>query len=303
MSAAVISNRTRTVCEKGTFFRGLVTALLLLGIAVAMPGGTAAEAAEPVADDSDYMRAGRLQLALAVGRGVLQSPLNDANDLEVVAMPRVRYYGERFYLEDTALGYSLYETRNFAFDIAGRLNADGLFFPHSGSELGKGFALAGRLMGVDEPAMKLDPPKRRLSYLGGIAAHWQGPVTIGLGAYRDVTDVHGGDEIPLALSKQISLGRLLLGAEVGATYQSRKVLDYYYGAKMPGPGGSILPLYQPGAALNTHVTLEAKYPLSGQMDFIVAGRIDWMDDAIQQSPYVTDASPRAFFAGVQYSWK
>ncbi|WP_043317568.1 MipA/OmpV family protein [Microbulbifer sp. HZ11] len=289
--------------EQETYFHKLVTAILCLGSAAAFQMIPIAEAAETAAQYSEYTETGSWQLALAVGRGVLQSPLGDGQDLEVVAMPRVRYYGKRFYLEDTAVGYSLYETPSFAFDIAGRLNTDGFYFPRSGSELSRGFVLAGRLMGADEPAMKLEPPKRHLSYLGGFAAQWLGPVTIGLGAYRDVTDVHGGDEIPLSLSKQFALGSLLLGVELGATYQSRKLVDYYYGVEIPGPGTSSFPLYQPDAALNTHATLEAKYPLSSNLDMVLAGRIDWMDDAIANSPYVTDASPKAFFAGVQYSWK
>lgn len=295
------SNRARSERARATYIRKVVITLLLVSVAAVVQLLPVTAASEPV---YDYAETGSWQLALAIGRGVLQSPLSDTNDFEVRAMPSIRYYGERFYLEDTGLGFSLYETPSFALDLAGRLNTDGLYFPSSGSELTEGLALAGKLMGVNEPATtKLEPPKRRLSYLGGISAQWHGPVTIGFGAYRDVTDVHGGDEIPLTLSRQFAFGRLLMGVELGATYQSRKLIDYYYGAEMPGPGASRFPLYQPGAALNTHATVEMKYPLTASVDLVVAGRVDRMDEAIAASPFVVDASPRAFFAGVQYSWK
>ncbi|WP_105101775.1 MipA/OmpV family protein [Microbulbifer pacificus] len=272
---------------------------------MAVTGAVSAGAAETV---DGYVKTGHWELALAVGRGVLQSPLSDRGDIDVHVMPAIRYYGERFYLEDTSVGFSLYETPNFALDIAGRLNTDGLFFPGSGSELTEGLALTGKLLGVDEPVeTDMAPPKRRVSYLGGFSARWLGPLDISLGMYRDVTGVHGGDEIPLVLGKRFSIGRFGFGVELGATYQNRKLVDYYYGAEtgadMLGNTRANILLYRAGDALNTHATLEAKYYLSTSVNLVLAGRMDWLDDTIVASPFVVQHKPIAFFAGVQYSLK
>ena len=249
----------------------------------------------------DYTSARQWQLSLAVGHGQMQSALSDGGDIDLGVLPSVKYYGERFYLENTSVGYSLYESPVFAVDLAGRLNTDGLFFPRSGNTFIDGFALRGSLFGPDDnPLAVLEPPKRRLSYLGGIAMHWLGPLDVTMAAYRDVTGVHGGDEVPLTVGKRFSLGRLEVGLELGSTYQSGALVDYYYGTSIFSKDPQPLVLYQPGSSLKTHARIDGRYRLTDTLSLVMSGRLDRLDKEIWQSPFVSHREPRSFFLGLQY---
>lgn len=251
----------------------------------------------------DYTPVSQWELSLAVGRGQMQSPLSDGGDIQLGVLPSIKYYGERFYLENTSLGFSLYESPRLAVDLAGRLNTDGLFFPGSGSNyLIQGMAAMGKLLDVNEnPWGELEPPRRRLSYLGGFALRWLGPVNISLGAYRDVTGVHGGDEIPLAVGKQLRIGNFEAGLELGATYQSNALVDYYYGADMQSWEPAPLSIYRAGAALNQHVKLEGRFGVTDKISVVAAGRLEHLDDKIAQSPFVVRSEIHSFFVGLQYA--
>lgn len=256
-----------------------------------------------VDESLDYIPAGHWQLSLVVGHGELQSPLSDAGHIELSALPSIKYYGKRFYLENTSLGYSLYESPRFAVDLVGRLNSDGLFFPDSGNYLIQSFATVSRFRSVDEKRTDMiKPPKRRLSYLGGAAMHWLGPVNISLAAYRDISGVHDGNEVAVTTGKRLGFGAIEVGFELGATYQSRALVDYYYGADTIFPWMvEPTPVYHPGAALNSYFKLESYYQLTEKVSLLATGRLDRLDEEIWQSPFVIRRETHSFYVGLQYS--
>lgn len=262
-----------------------------------------AQASVTVQEVDDYIPAGNWQVSLAVGGGELQSPLSDSKNIDMAVFPSVRYYRQRFYLENTSMGYNLYEAPRFAIDLAGRLNFDGIFFPGSGSHVTKKMAASGQLdVPGERPFSVLPPPNRRLSYLGGMSFHWLGPVNTGLSILGDLSSVHGGRELELIVGRSFAFRAFKIGIELGANYKSHALVDYYYGAEIKLPAMSEpMPLYQPREAVNSHLKLEGIFPLTESVQLLAAGRLDKLDSEIWRSPYVIQPETRSFFIGIQYT--
>ena len=72
------------------------------------------------------------QFSLAAGHGKISTVLSGRRPISGNFIPGVSYYGERFYLENTHLGYSLVENDYGYIDLVGELNDDGMFFELDG---------------------------------------------------------------------------------------------------------------------------------------------------------------------------
>ncbi len=100
-------------------------AILMLGLQLPLTAAAEENATETVPVNE-------FRLALALGYGRLDNPRVHAKPIETFLLPSWSYYSERFYLENFTLGYSLYESDNWLFDLQTKLNEDGFFFEFDG---------------------------------------------------------------------------------------------------------------------------------------------------------------------------
>ncbi|MER2491436.1 MipA/OmpV family protein [Catenovulum sediminis] len=66
----------------------------------------------------------RWQISVSVGIGKKSNPLFDGDDLPLLIIPSVYYYGERFYFDNGDIGYSFYEDNHFSLTAVARLNEE-----------------------------------------------------------------------------------------------------------------------------------------------------------------------------------
>ncbi|AOE50428.1 MipA/OmpV family protein [Kangiella sediminilitoris] len=71
---------------------------------------------------------GEWNISLSLGYGQVESIISNVDDFDLYLLPNISYYGESFFLENTTMGYSLYEDEDFYLDIVGKLNEDGIYF-------------------------------------------------------------------------------------------------------------------------------------------------------------------------------
>ena len=239
---------------------------------------------------------GRWEISASFGIGSRTNPIEGKSDLPLVVIPRISYYGKRFFLENLDLGVTLHEGVSNTFNLIATPGYDRAFFFNSdlqnifipgGSSFGNGTVAAP----TADQVFEVSP--RHTTYLAG--PEWTfnyGPITGQLDALREITGRHDGYEIRAALATPLlaeSKGSLV--ASAGLTWKSEELVSYYYGVRG---------LYEPGAAVNPFVKVRYARPLSDRWTLNAFAHYEKLANAIAHSPVVTDEHVTTVFAGVVF---
>lgn len=76
----------------------------------------------------DCVAVGEWQISIGLGLGWRTNPLHEGDDSPMFVLPEVSYYGERFFLENLDLGWTLYESRQHQFNLLFTPGTDQMFF-------------------------------------------------------------------------------------------------------------------------------------------------------------------------------
>ncbi|MBT1444291.1 MipA/OmpV family protein [Shewanella sp. JM162201] len=284
----------------------LFTLLLLLCTSVSALAEATQDAAD--SDTLQQVSAGDWQFSLALGYGVLENPRAKTDNISTYVLPSWYYYGERFYVENLTLGYSLYETDWISVDVQGQPNEDGIFFEFDG--VGK--LLLSDIMGftpsrepITRPSKAVEPPpavERKISYLAGLSATWYTPAfDLTSGLFYDVTGVHNGYEWQLSAKKAFVWSWGAIGLEAGGVYKSAELVDYYYNARKEEFTRPIR-LKPLEAATNWHVKAVVNVPLSDSLMLVATLKHTALGDSIRDSVLISADSYFAGFVGVSYQF-
>jgi len=245
---------------------------------------------------------GEWNISLSLGYGQVESIIANVDDYDLYILPRVSYYGENFFLENTTMGYSLYEDQNFYIDLVGRLNEDGIYIKLE--DFGVFSA-----MGIQPPLRnpRLPPPPnvdRDISYLAGFATNYElAGVNFRAGYYHDVTDVHNGYEVDLVVSKSFLLAdNWSLYLSAGANHKSKKLLNYYYGTTID-EGVNRFFTYQPDSAGNNYsFSMNSEYTLNNNWAWQLLFKRTLLSDEITDSMIIDKNHTDTYFLGVKYTF-
>ena len=193
--------------------------------------------AEVLAHDSQT-DAGKWSFALSAGVGKVTTPLSHRGDLYGSVLPAVSYYGERFYLESSFIGYSIFENQHWYIDLVGSLNEDGMFFELDGvNNFGWWDALGMQRThnpdpsegGVAYPGGGFEDIERRLSYMGGLSFTWLNDLAdLRFTFLTDISGVHQGEEFHLTLRKNYSYKQWKWQWQLGTIHKDQQLNNYYY---------------------------------------------------------------------------
>src|SRR5260370_39879809 len=78
----------------------------LLAAAAAASAARASSVSDCDADSRDCAVVGKWNVSLALGAGVRTNPLVHGQDLPLVVVPQIRYYGKRFYIDNLDVGFT-----------------------------------------------------------------------------------------------------------------------------------------------------------------------------------------------------
>jgi outer membrane protein len=272
--------------------RSSMAALAAL-LACSQSSGAEAPCTSP---SSECAVVGRWEITASLGLGSRSNPIAGKSDLPLVVIPRISYYGKRFFLENLDLGFTLHEGVANTFNLIASPGYDRAFFVNR--DLQNIFVPGGSSFGsgtVNAPAADrvFEVSPRHTTYLAG--PEWTfsyGAVTGQLDALREITGEHDGYEVRAALATPLLEGaRGSLVASAGLTWKSAEVVRYYYG---------VTQLYEPGSALNPFVRLRYARPLSDRWTLNAFAHYEVLSNAIARSPVVTDDHVTTVFAGVVF---
>ncbi|MDN7125686.1 MipA/OmpV family protein [Pseudidiomarina sp. 1APP75-32.1] len=253
--------------------------------------------------DPQQVLANQWHVSLAVGYGYVDVPRAGKKPVKTYLLPSISYYGEKFYLENFTMGYSLYEGDIFMLDLQTKLNDDVIFFELDGFENLFASDLLGftpNRGGAGPTASPIISIERSVSYLGGVNALWTTPAgDLSLGGFNDISNIHNGHEAHLRLTDTFRYQMFAWAFELGATYKSKETVSYYYELR-PDEIGTIHTGYNARAGVNYHARALFDYPLSDHWSAIAVVEYNRLASNIADSPFLNDNEYWGGFVGVNY---
>ena len=272
---------------------------LLLLICVLTQIGTASseECTSDCVDENSWA------FGIAVGIGELSNPVHDGKDFDFNVIPSFYYYGESFYVENTVIGYTLFEDDDVSVDLKGAFNKDGLYFNDSFLQelLIADFLSPGNFGG--ETLVSANDVERDLSYMGGVSADFylSDSMQVSVGAAHDVTNVHNGYQLNLMFSNQYESENFLLQTSMGAEFRSKELNDYYYGLE-PAEVSENLEGYQVGSGINVNLSLLAAYRINENLSVIARYKYEKLASEQTASPLIELTYSDFYFFGLSYQF-
>jgi MipA family protein len=247
------------------------------------------------APSTDCVAVGHWNFDVSLGAGVRTDPVVHEADIPLVVIPHFSYYGKRVFIEDLDLGITLTEDDANSLSLIASPGYDRVFFYRS--DLQNIF-----VSGVPSAFEALPPPQterfparpRHWTYLAG--PEWTFKthgITGQLDFLHEITAQNHGNEVRAALGIPLIESAGSLSANVGLTWKSAAIVNYYYGA----PG-----VYEGGSALNPFIKLGYSRPLSSKWRLTAFVHCEHLGNSIADSPIVNAHYVVTVFAGANYAF-
>lgn len=311
---------------------------VLLGLLCASGLPVAATALDSNCSEAqtDCVPVGEWKVNLAIGLGMHSNPIAGGDDIPLVLIPTWRYYGERFYVENFEFGFSAVEKEDFSLDLFIAPSFDQVFFENVGlgnfSEAlgptlsaGQGnvdlgdtgfnpiggntsggitpFPGGGQNLGLEvlpEIVDIDDLHPRRIAIMSGVNySAYFGQWIMKLQALKDISGVHDGSELRFAASRELAFSKDQVLLSAGFTWQSSKVLNYYYGI---GAEEVLIPdnAYSAQSGVNPFLRFDWHHALNKKWSWKTTVQYSHLDDTIAASPLVTEDHVLTVFTGGVY---
>lgn len=213
-----------------------------------------------------------------LGIGTVLSPsIYAGEDLRVLPLPLVTYEGERFFLRGISGGVHLVKRDRFTVDGILSYRTDGIDREDFGvSELAeRGInraLLSDRDNGIDL----------------GLSANWRSEMgRVELGIKTDVSGASKGYEALLKYGYPLQWGRTSLVPNVGVSFMSKKLANYYYGT-LPEEVTRGVVNYKPGSTTVPSLGINAIRQLDTNWVIIGNATYKFLPNKITNSPLVED---------------
>jgi MipA family protein len=278
----------------------LFLAACLAGV---VPMSARAESDSCTGPSSECVTEGRWNFSVALGAGVRINPLVGGEDIPLVVVPHVSYYGRRFFLDDLDLGFALVDSDANTLSLVASPGYDRVYFYRTDLQ---NFFITGYLPGGNALYTAATPAPsgtvlaevtqrpRRITYLAGPewTFKYEG-LTGQLDVLHEITGQDHGNEVRAALGMPLVKSKGVLSANVGVTWNDAAIVNYFYGE----PG-----IYRAGAALDPFAKLAYTVPLSSKWRFDAFTEYERLGNAITSSPIVDKHSVTTVFVGAVYAF-
>lgn len=265
-------------------------------------------AAENTCDDTtDCIRQGSWDLGIALGYGVKSNPLKDYKDIPIYVLPTVAYYGEKWFFDNGALGYTLTEQERFTLNLVTGFSSDRAYFyrwdPSNIFLAGSSQAL--QQAPIARATWELTPPigpleERSFTYLGGMETYIYNRFgTWRVALLHDLFDVHNGMEGQIKWNYHWSHQELSLDFAAFLDWKSQEIVDYYYGVR-PSESAYWSLNYQAESGWNSGVEFTARYHMTPEWELLMTARYTRFADTIADSPLLDEDDGYAYLIGAAY---
>ena len=302
--------------------------LLLAALLVLATAGPAL-ASDCNGPSEDCVPVGGWNFSLSLGAGVRTNPVVHESDIPLVVIPQISYYGKHFFLDNLDGGVTLLDTDSMTLSLIASPGYDRVFFYRSdpqnifvrglgafnsatgtgsgspgspavgvsnpgGSNSGNGQNTGNSTGTVGNTTRPFPPRSRAVTYLAGPEWTFKYQGLVGqLDLLHEITGHDHGDEVRAALGIPLSHAGGTWTGNIGLTWKSSAIVNYYYGA----PG-----IYQGGATLDPFLKLAYMRPLKGKWKITGFVEGERLGNGIADSPIVNRRIVTTTFLGLMYAF-
>jgi len=240
--------------------------------------------AELITDDgkSNYARPTNI-FSFGAGAIITKEPYKGI-DTKSQGIPFFLYRTERLSLYGPLMSYSLFEEQDWEIEAIAKVRFEG--YEQDDSRF---------LQGMDDREWTLE--------LGGSLSKTFAMGNITADCTADILNEHKGHEIRLYYSYDFRnvLGNqaLTVSPNIGLSYRSRQLNDYYYGVRAPEATAS-RPEYHVGDSTGLMAGLRGNYTFRENLSLTVLISFEWLGDEIRNSPIVDEDHIESFLIGIMY---
>lgn len=271
-----------------------------------------AMASEQHCAQQDCITANSWQLGLAIGVGARSNPLVGGDDIPLILLPDIAWYGEAFYFDNGELGYQWAPspTTSIEWFIAPNTEKANFSFWHTANILIPAASLGANVPDgssqpdgdqPDEYELNIDDiESRRWAVDSGARVQWyKNNHQLRITAKTDVSGVHSGHQMGLEYRYRISFDNWRFGFNTSATWQSAELVDYYYGIASQDTDNENL-FYTGRAGINYSIGLSANYRLTEQWQMLLRTEITQLHSGMTDSPIINETNIATSFVGLAY---
>lgn len=211
---------------------------------------------------------------LGIAAMVSESPYA-GEGTKVLPIPLVTYHGERFYLEGLSAGWVVARGDSFELAAVAKGRMDGFDVKDLGRTELAGNGVDYRLL--EDRDMGLD--------LGAKFKWSNGNSELEVELLADATDTSGGQEFSLQYGYGFDVGMGRITPNVGVTWQSKDMANYYYGTLKEEVARGVVD-YKPGAVTIPHVGVGYFRPLGEKWMLLGFAQYKLLPDKITDSPLI-----------------
>lgn len=261
--------------------------LPLFVLLCAMPYAAMAQTADPdkAIPDKGAPEQGPPRWSLGLAAVVNDSPYA-GEGTRVLPFPLIGFRGEKFYFRGLSAGWSFVKNDSFELSAVAKFQPGGFKVKDLGrSELAAN-GIDYRLLEDRDNGLDL-----------GLSAKWTGAAgELEAEILADAVDESGGQEMSLQYGYPFAIGKGRLTPNVGVTWLSRDMANYFYGTLDEEVARGVVD-YKPGSVVIPQVGASYFRPIGKKWSLLGFVKYDLLPDEISDSPLIdpdTDGSASVF---------
>lgn len=253
-------------------------------------------------------KVGSWRVSLALGYGAIDNPLRKKNNFPLLVVPNVSFYGEKWFIENTRLGFTFLDRKDVDLSLVVVPNQTSTYFYR--------YHPNNIVFGVDgTPSSDKDDEqgqahrlshvaKRKLAVDAGVLGHWYVTDSLKITAswFHDISNVYQGSHGDLGFSYQLPFhisdnDVLSLGAAID--YSSSALNNYYFGIGARDTD-VVMEHYDAGSGLAYTLGLGYAKPINRHWSVKAKLKYKKLENAIVDSPLVNQSSTLDYFISMAY---
>ncbi|MEP7705987.1 MipA/OmpV family protein [Paraglaciecola sp. 25GB23A] len=281
----------------------LITSLLLL---------LSAEQALACERDEQCLNANEWQLGIALGIGFTSNPLVDGDNIPLLVLPDIAWYGETFYFDNGELGYQWLDGKKSSFVTYLNVDKERAFFTfwHPANILlplnrfnQVTAAEDPNQSGPEQLPISIDDVGRRnWALMGGGRwyyrpdnAEWQ------LSLEKDLSATHNGEKLEISYQHFWQWSSFHFSTQVKMTWKSSALVDYYYGLDEHDKVDPSY-FYQASSGWQPAVGLTLQKKIQNNWLWLTRVSLQKLHSGMTNSPLVEERNIFSVFSGFAYQF-
>lgn len=258
--------------------------------------------------DVQCLNQGQWQFGIALGLGLASNPLKDGDNIPLLVLPDIAWYGDAAYFDNGELGYQWLENENTTFVTYMEFDKERAYFSfwHPANILS---AITKTSHFVDVTSSAIEGPEK-LSIdkitdrdwailAGGRWYHHNGNNEWQISAVRDISNTHSGSKLILSYQRAWQWSNVNLRTEFALLWKSTKLLNYYYGVRQSDRVDPSF-FYQAKGGWQPVVSISLQKKINEKWQWINKASFQKLNKGMTQSPLVEENNLYLFFSGFAY---